>query len=107
MKPTIQPTQITKKIGLIEELPMADIKQKSVPTKEPEKKVESLKPQIKMEDVALSVAKDKKTNKWVVVEINFDLESGQSDKPVVIYEAHDRSTALERFRINAGNKLMS
>lgn len=61
---------------------------------------------LSLNEVSFGLAKDSRTNKWCVVELNFDLAANESAKPRIVYEDMDRSTAIEQFKINVARKLM-
>ena len=61
---------------------------------------------IAMNGVSFSIEKDIRTNKWALVEINFNLEANETGKPKIVYEDPDRSTVIEQFKINVAKTLL-
>lgn len=50
-------------------------------------------------DKAVSLAKDPLTGEWVIVEILYDLGSGQVGKPTVMYRSSEYYVAQEQLKL--------
>jgi len=60
---------------------------------------------VEKNDKGLSVAKDPLTGDWVVVQIAYDLGSGETSPPDVLFRERDKSLAIERFKILVAQEL--
>lgn len=56
---------------------------------------------VELNDVSLGVAKNPQTGMWTLVEIPFNVQTGDAGKPKVLSEDIDRSMIIERFKIEA------
>lgn len=56
---------------------------------------------ITLDDYTLGIAKNPQTGMWTLVEIPFNVQTGDAGKPKILYEDIDRSMIIERFKVEA------